>query len=351
MTNVNINIALTAALGLILGLAISPVRADVKVQSVTHFGGIAGMGASDISNTSYLQGIKKRVESNVKFTGAILGALQKWKHGDKGSSEVTIFRLDGNRKFLLNTENNTYREEPIYTPPRPTQEARSSASSRNSSGQKENDVRVVKNEFNVRDTGKTQNVNGFQTREYLVTWNLETENIKTHEHSRSLMTTELWNSEDARFISAHKEEATYNRAYAQLMHMPTTGDMAKQFGLTQVTFLRDKDMKPFLEKLSKIRGFPVVTDVKWEAGCISSCAENDQTAPKEQQSSGNSDALGGLLSNLLAKKSAQNPQSDQHSNSANGLATIFQSHTEVQTIDTGSQPSSLFDVPAGYTKN
>ena len=35
------------------------------------------MGASDISDTSYLQGHKKRTEVTVKFTGAVLGAPQQ----------------------------------------------------------------------------------------------------------------------------------------------------------------------------------------------------------------------------------------------------------------------------------
>ena len=39
MINVNRKITLTAALGITLGLAISTVRADVTVQTMTHFGG------------------------------------------------------------------------------------------------------------------------------------------------------------------------------------------------------------------------------------------------------------------------------------------------------------------------
>ena len=357
MTNVSRKIALTAVLGLIMGLALTSIRADVKIQSLTHFGGIVGMGASNITNTSYLQGHKKRSESNTQFTGAILGTLQKWKHGDKGSNEVIIYRLDENRKFILDSDNKTYREEPIYTPPQPSQQTGSSATSNNSGEQKENDERVVKNEFKVQDTGKRQTINGFQTHEYLVTWDLETENTKTHEHARSLMTTELWNSDDARLAAARTQQAAYNQAYAQLMHIPMPSDMAKQYGLLQLNMspngrgqLTDKDMKSFMDKLSKIKGFPVVTDVKWEAGCISNCAQDQQTASQDQQSSDNSGALGNLLGNLMSKNSTQNSQSGQQK-STDGLTTIFQSRNEVQSIDTGSQPTSLFDVPTGYTKD
>jgi hypothetical protein len=357
MTNVNSRIALTAILGLIMGVSFPSVRADVKIQTVTHFGGIAGMLASNITDTSYLQGHKKRSDSNTQYTGAILGTIQKWKHGDKGSSSATIYRVDENRKFILDTDNKTYKEEPIYTPPQPSQEAQPSASTNNSGAQKGNDLRVVKNEFNVKDTGKSQTINGFQTHEYLVTWDLETENTKTHEHSRSLMTTELWNSDDAHLAAARTQQVAYNQAYAQLMHIPMPSDMAKQYGLLQLNMspngrgqLTDKDMKSFMDKLSKIKGFPVVTDVKWEAGCIANCSENQQTASQDQQSSDNSGGLGSLLGSLMSKNSAQNSQPGQQQ-STDGLTTIFQSRTEVQSIDTDSQPASLFEVPAGYTKN
>jgi hypothetical protein len=356
MTNVNIKIALTTMLGLIVGLSFINVRADVKIQTLTHFGGIVGVGASNITDTSYLQGHNKRSDSNTQFTGAILGAIQKWKHGDNGSNSVVIYRVDENRKFLLNADDKTYKEEPIYTPPQTSETTQPSASSNNSGEQKENDVRVVKNEFNVKATGKTQTINGFLAHEYLVTWDLETENTKTHEHSRSLMTTDLWNSEDPRFITARKEQAAYNQAYAQLMHMPMPSDMAKQYGFLQLNIspsgrgrLTDQDMKTFMDKLSKIKGFPVVTDVKWEAGCVANCSDNQQTASQDQQSADNSGGLGGLLGSLMAKNSAQNSQSSQSKNT-DGLATIFQSRTEVQSIDTGHQPATLFEVPVGYTK-
>lgn len=352
MTNVNPRFVLTILLGPALGLALTCARADVKVQSLTYFSGVVGVGASDITDTSYLQGHNQRVESNLKFTGAVLGTMQKWmSHGDNSGNTVIIYRVDENRKLTVDADNKSYREQPIFTPPQPVQENPSASATSNPGQQQESDVRVVKNEFNVKETGKTQTINGFKTQEYLVTWNLETENTKTHEHARSRMTTELWNSEDARFTAARKEQAAYNQAYAKLMHKPMSADMTKQFGLMQLNYLNDKDMQPFVDQLNKIKGFPVVTDVKWEAGCIANCARDDQTQSQDEQSSGSSGGLSGLLSGLMSKDSKQNSSAGQPSKSSDGLTTIFQSHTEVQSIDTGSQPASLFEAPSGYTQH
>jgi len=156
MTNVIDRAALTAVLGLVLALASAGARADVRILSVTNFGGIAGMGASDITDNSYLHGHDKRVESNIQFTGAILGTLQKWKHGDKGSNGVTIYRLDENRKYLLDADSKTYRVEPIYVPPQTSGADASSGAQGNSGGQQDNDVRIIKTNSTSRTRAKAR---------------------------------------------------------------------------------------------------------------------------------------------------------------------------------------------------
>ncbi len=350
MKNVRCKLGLTVVLILAAGFALPPAWADVKVEVVTQVGGIAGMGASDIHTQEFYQGDKKRSESNVKFTGAVLGAIQKWRNrGDNGNQSVTIFRVGETKMFSLNPDQKTYREQPIYTPPKPGQEHKSSFSGASQFSQSEkNDVRVVKNELTVQDTGKTRVINGFNTREYLITWNLETENIKTHERGRSLLATELWNSDDARLATARKDVDNYNRAYVRLFHVAMPTDLAKQYGMQQFSFLTGKDMKAFTDKMSQIKGYPVVSDVKWESGCISNCPENKQSQSQSQEEQGSGSSSG--LSSLLAMRAKRNEQANQQYN-VNGLSTIFSSRTEVQTVDTGSLPASLFEVPAGYSKN
>ncbi|HEU5399451.1 MAG TPA: hypothetical protein VFV77_09205, partial [Gammaproteobacteria bacterium] len=98
----HIRVAIIAVLGSATLCASLAARADVKMERVTHFGGVFGMGANDTTSTDYLQGLKKRDESTVKFTGSVLGALQRFKHGDKGSQSVNIMRVDQNLLYDLN---------------------------------------------------------------------------------------------------------------------------------------------------------------------------------------------------------------------------------------------------------
>ena len=57
-----------------------------------------------------------------------------------------------------------------------------------------------------------------------------------------------------------------------------------------------------------------------------------------------------MLSGLLAKTAEKQAQNQPQQNT-DGLSVIFTSHTELRSLDTGSLSGSLFEVPAGYTKN
>lgn len=349
--------ALSAAvLAGLLGAGVG--RADVKLQTVTHFGGIAGIGESDLTDVSYLQGHSKRTETSIKFTGAVLGTLQKWvSHGAQGTNLIHIYLLDQNKLITLNPEKKTYSEQPIYTPPQPGEQPEAQASSSEEPGTaprrpEQSDVRVVKSEFKVRDTGKTRLINGFNCRNYELTWDIETENVKTHERGRSLMTAELWNSADARFEKVRREELDYSRAFVRLMHLPQlySGMDARQLGLNQLPFATAQGQKELFDKLGRIKGYPVATDVKWEAGCTAHCAT--QSEPQQQPQEQSSGGLGGMLGGFLAKKLGGGSQGQaQNQANAAGMNVIFSSHTELESLDTAPLPASIFEVPAGYRRD
>src|SRR5690348_14550249 len=165
------HIAAMAAFGLTLGL-LAPLaaQADVKTEHFTHFGGVLGMGASDITTTDYLQGLKRRDESTIKFTGAVLGALQRLaSHGDKGSENVNILRVDQNKRYALKPDKKTYSESPLYQPEQ--KEDKDSGKQ----DEDDKDTKVTKNEFTVKDTGQKKSINGWACHEYVITWHVETE--------------------------------------------------------------------------------------------------------------------------------------------------------------------------------
>lgn len=331
-----IRITSLAAFGL-TGLLLLPLgaQADVKIERVTHFGGVFGMGANDTTSTEYLQGMKKRDESTVKFTGSVLGALQSFKHGDKGSQSTNIMRVDQNLLYDLDTDNKTYSQRALNEPPK-------QQNSQSGQGEKQdNDTKITKNEFTVKATGQKKSINGFDTAEYLITWDVETENTKTGEKGKSLMTTDLWTADDSKLSKARDEELAYTKAYLKLMGEPTNPDELKLFGFGNAT-VNGADSKTFFEKLRSIKGYPISVDVTWKGSDTGQ--QNGSQSGGNQQS--NPQDLGKALGSLFGSKK----DDDSSSKASDGLTVIFTSHTEVKSVVTGSVDSSLFEVPSDYKK-
>ncbi|HET7174505.1 MAG TPA: hypothetical protein VFK21_00705 [Gammaproteobacteria bacterium] len=337
----HIRVSIITAFGL-TGLLLLPLgaQADVKIERVTHFGGFLGMGANDTTSTDYLQGLKKRDESTVKFTGSVLGALQRFKHGDKGSQNINIMRVDQNLLYSLDPDDKTYTQQALNAPAKQGKPQ----SGQTNGQQQDNDTKITKNEFTVKATGEKKTINGFDTSEYLITWDLETENTKTGEKGKSLMTTDLWTADDSKLGKARDEELAYAKAYLKLLNEPTNPDELKLYGFgVGPGSVTASDSKAFFDKLRTIKGFPVSVDVTWKA--------NDTGQQNGGQSGGNQQASPQDLSKTLGSLFGSKKDDDSSAKSSDGMTVIFTSHTEIKSVDTGSLDSSLFEVPTDYKKD
>jgi hypothetical protein len=120
-----------------------------------------------------------------------------------------------------------------------------------------------------------------------------------------------------------------------------SADQLREFGFGQITISGDPDTKLLFDKLRKLQGFPVSTDVKWEAN--STGRQQDANGQPQQTSSGAGLAA---LSSLLGNSKPQDQQ-----DSDNGLTTIFTSHTEIKSVAGAALSSSLFTAPADYKQD
>lgn len=332
-----------AAFGLTF-LALLPItaQADVTIQRFTHFNEVTGITAHDSTTTDYIQGDKMREENLRKFTGSVLGAWQRFRHEDKGSLSVDIDLIAENKHYELDPDKKTYSEEPLYTPPQPGQQEQSGNNAQvqqQQEQQQDNDTKITKNEFSVKATGQKKNLNGFNTTEYLVTWDVESENTKTGEKSKSLMTTDLWNSSDPRLAKAHQEEQAYEQAYLKLMREPSDSDEMQQYGFGTM-HINGADEKVFFDKLHTIKGYPVSTDVTWETASTDPNDKSDTDKKDDTPSQSVDSAIGSLFG------SKSKPDDSKKKN--DGMTTIFSSHVEIKSVNTGSLDKSLFEVPKDY---
>jgi hypothetical protein len=327
-------------------------QADVKVETLTHINDVTGITNHDSDTTDYIQGDKKREENLRKFTGSVLGAWQKFKGEDKGSMDIDIYDVSANKHWNVDPQKKVYNVDAIYDPNQPSKAPPQGGTTQKQQqqDQQDKDVKVTKNEFTVKDTGQSKTINGFDTHEYLVTWDYETQNTKTGETGKSLMTTDTWTSADSRLSKAREAELGYYKAYRQLMHMPAmeSNDASSVYGLEDGRVeVNGQDMKADLEKLRAIKGLPVSTDITWESGGADADGKqtNDSDAGKDSSKTLDS-ALGSLFGGSKSDDSSK--QAPPQKQGTPGLTTIFSSHVEVKAVDTAAVDASQFQVPADY---
>ncbi|HEV2112438.1 MAG TPA: hypothetical protein VGT99_13855 [Gammaproteobacteria bacterium] len=317
-------------------------QADVTISQLTHFDEVTGIASHDTTSTDYIQGDKKREENLRKFTGSVLGAWQKFRGEDNGALDIDIYIVGDNKHYDLDPKKKTYSEDAIYDP---QQQAKGGNRNQQAGGQqqKDSDTKITKNELTVKATGEKKNINGFDTTEYLVTWDVETENTKTGEKGKSLMTTDLWNSTDAKLAKAHEEEAAYAKAYLKLMQAPYDMDEMKAYGFGTMS-INSADSKQFFDKLSTIKGYPVSTDVKWETASTGAKGAASNSNAQQAHPQTLDSALGSLLGGNKKSDDSQKPAATP------GMTMLFSSHIEIKSVDTGAVAASQFEVPADYKK-
>lgn len=333
--------------------SLSPVYADVTVERFFKSGGIGGVGASESQQKEYIKGIKKREDSTMKFTGAVLGRLA----GEQSTSAV--YRIDKDLIWDINHPKKSYTERPIFMPAGKVPSTAEDTKKAGREGEKEEEVRIIRNEFNVEATGKKKTINNFPCEQYILTWLVEMENVKTKERSTNQMTTDLWNTtEDARIRTLEKEESEFNRAYMKKLGIEMTQQDIQKFGLTMLGSAMGDAADSLKKEMSKIKGYPIVTSVRWEARADEKTgAQQKPEARKKQEKEKEGDedtdiseGLGGILGGFMKKKMTEKQKEKNAREDEKGTKPLFESYFEIKGIDTSTLADSLFDVPAGYKK-
>lgn len=343
-----------AGLLLCLSLLCPPRSAecDATVERFNKSGGIRGIGASESTVVEKLSRLKKHETSSVKMTGSVGGFFSKFA-GDMGSDVITDIDKDVVR--TLDHKKKTYTERPI-TLPKEKEQPPGRAEKDKKAGEEKPKVRVVRNEISVKDTGEKKTINGFDCNRYVVTWLIETENIETGERSKTTMTNDLWNTPETKEIRAlQKEELEFANAYMKKLGLSVSPEDARKFGMTAVAGMFGDDeqavkkkLKELQEKMAKIKGYPIVTALKWEIESPEAArqAGGEQTE-KESEGVDLSGGIGGLLGGL-AKKAAKKKAAESAKERAKEGQVLFDFYSEIKKIDVSSIPSSDFEVPSGY---
>lgn len=203
--------------------------------------------------------------------------------------------------------------------------------------EKDPNAKEVEVDFDIKNTGASKTINGFDTRQTIVTVTVR-EKGKTLEQAGGLvMTSDLWLAPNA---PSTRDLADFDRRYAEKLYGPmVVGASAQDMAMAMAMY---PQMKPALDKMraegGKIDGTAILTTITMEAVKPAVAAGEETKAESGPRPRG----LGGMLGGL-AKKAVKKDEPAKN-------ATILTTSVEMLKLTTDVEAASVA-LPAGFTQS
>lgn len=328
------------------------INSSVSNSGVKGFGGHKGTFTS--STTTDIQ----RRDDTFKFSGAILSRVG----GTQNRSNIV--RLDKDLEWALDNKRKNYSECPLGG----CRSAFDGLLSAEYEQEQEDDFDTqtdascqlisVKNTFDIKETGQTRNINGFNANEYLIDWRLTASDTegKTLEN---IMEINLWTTPETPLIAeALRMQNVFDKRYANARGETYPANVLKALpkevielftkhllaGINEVEIAK---LKNLMAGAATIEGFPISRKVKWDARNDTCAAPPEPEA--ENESRLNTSSFRGLLESVgkqIVKQEVDKKVDAKKREIA--LAPIMLFVEEVESIEISKIRESRLSVPAKY---
>jgi len=331
-------LALTASLS-------ADVRTDQRVKfqlggaigkMVNMFG---GKGARDgVVSSVAVKGNRKATMSDT--TGQIIDL-----------SEEKIYDIDVRRKTYKVTtfaELRAEMEKAQREAEKAAKEAPSEPGEPSQPAEKDPNQKEYEVDFDLKNTGATRTINGFDTKQTVMTITVREKGKTLNDAGGIVMTSDMWLTPNA---PSTKELIDFDLRYAQKLYGPAvTGASAQDMAMAMAMY---PQMKPALDKMraegTKVEGTAILTEMKMEAvppGTANTTAEA-LPAP-EAQPEQKKGRFGGLMGGLKKMAEASNKQG---SGEQKPQRTIFLT-TSVEMLKlTTDVTADAVAIPAGFKES
>jgi hypothetical protein len=205
----------------------------------------------------------------------------------------------------------------------------------------ESDIKIIRSEFKVEDTGETQTFNQFPCKKYAINWEAEWENVKTGAKGTDKMTTLVWTTPmSGELQAAQAEELKFSQGYLKAVGLDANVLERDVLGGQWVQLLSSVNPanpapspkgQKVANELKKIEGYPIVIDGKY-------FAIRPEGEKKAEEEGGGGLSLGKLAMGALKKK----PKPGEDQEPAIGY------YIEIQALVPAQLDDSVFRIPAGY---
>ena len=313
-----------------------------------------------------------RTDQRVKFQlGGALGKMVNM-FGGKGAREgvTTVVAVKGNRKATMSDTNGQIidlTEEKIYNLDikkktytvttfaelrKQMEEARRDAekiakeqpAEPSKPAEKDPDAKEMEVDFDLKNTGVSRTINGFDTKQTVMTITVREKGKTLDESGGLVMTTDLWLASNA---PSTKDLAEFDAKYAQKLYGPTvSGASAQDLAMAMAMY---PQMKPALDRMraegTKIEGTAILTDSRMESVPPGTANEKSAAlaAPEEPKKRG----LGGMLGGL--KKMAEEAEKNNNSNAKPSRAIVLTTSVEMLKLTTDVDAAAVA-MPAGFSE-
>ena len=337
-----ITVALTIA---VLALSSYAIRADVRTEekSRVEFGGVLGRMVNIFGG----KGAREGVTSSIAVQGDRLSRMNDMSGQIIDLGEEKVYDLDLRKKQYTVTTFAELRRRMEEAQRKAEESARKANAKEAKADAKERDPnqKEVEVDFDLKETGQKKTINGFDTREVVMTITLREKGKTLEQGGGMVLTDDMWMAPK---IAAMKEIAEFNQRYAVKLQGPMmAGASAQDLAAAMAMYPM---MKQAVARMNtenvKMDGTPISSTVTMDA--VQSAEQSAQEAKRDEDSKPDaSTSVGSLLSGLAKRRAAQK-QEGQNENK--GRSTFMTTTNEVLKVTTAVSAADVA-IPAGFKEN
>jgi hypothetical protein len=319
----------------------APLFADVKTEDKTlvKFEGALGRVVNFFGGKAAKEGVKTTV------------ALQGDRKAVFTDADGTIVDLGEEKIYSVDLKKKSYSVMTFAEMRRRMEEARKRAEeeARKAEGREEKPAekgREVEVDFTVRETGERRAINGFDTKQAIMTITVREKGKTLEEAGGLVMTSDVWLTPA---IPAMKELLDFELRYAQAIGLTETlGASAEQM---QAALAAHPQLKEAIGRMAeegrKLQGTPILStttvDAVKSAEQMAAAQQQKQEASEPEVSGGVGGLLGGF-GKRMAKKKAGGDEPPK------ARATVMTTTSEKLSVSTAVAAGDVA-IPAGFKEN
>jgi hypothetical protein len=326
----------TAALALVMATATAPAYADVKKEerNQVSFSGMLGRMANFFGGKSAKEGVISSV--------AVSGDRKMTINGENTGQ---IVDLREEKTYDLDLRRKTYKVTTFEELRRQMREAeakaRENASRQPKEEQPQNQGKEMEIDFDIKNTGQTKAINGFDTRQVIATITVREKGKKLEESGGLVMTVDSWLTKAVSL----KEIADFERRYYEKLAGPVSAVDAQQMATAMTMY---PGLKEAFARLSRedlggtaIQTTTTVDSVKSaeQTKAAGSAAQSDERA--------NPASIGGAIGGFMRRRQQQKEQEAAAAGVNPARATFMTINNEVLKIASNVTAADVA-MPAGF---